>query len=136
MIRNINVKLLKSLANPLRPCWGDCGSKPITKKEIDVVLARGTEYLVSTTENTCNNNDDIKLNRELHIKKIAWFVKNGWKEPIWIDVGVPFMGCYVNHIVDDGNHRFSAAIFRGDKEIKAEMSGSIDYMKELGLIVK
>lgn len=69
-----------------------------------------------------------------HVKKIAFFVKHGWSDPIEIDVGVPEFGGYVSHIIYDGNHRLSAAIIRSDKTIRANLGGSISEMKKLRLI--
>lgn len=65
-----------------------------------------------------------------HARRIAWLMKNGWDAPIDIDVGIPSMG-YYPYILVDGHHRLCAAIITGETEIKAQVSGAIDYAFEL-----
>jgi len=69
--------------------------------------------------------------RNKHIERIAFLVVNGWEDPIEIDVGCPTFGCYVNHIVIDGNHRLAAAIFCNNKTIAANIGGQISHAEEL-----
>lgn len=71
------------------------------------------------------------ITRKHHIERIAWLVVNGWEDSIEIEVGVPHLGCYVDWIVTDGNHRLAAAIYRRDVNIKAEIGGDLDYAEEL-----
>jgi len=71
------------------------------------------------------------LTIEQHAARVAWFVVHGWTDAIDIDVGVPSLGCVVSWPVVDGNHRLSAAIYRGDEHISAEMSGQVSYAFEL-----
>lgn len=66
-----------------------------------------------------------------HADRIAYLVVNGWTEPIIIDVGVPSLGVYVANPILDGNHRFAAAIFRGDETILVEASGSVSVLETL-----
>jgi len=66
-----------------------------------------------------------------HVARIAYLVLNPDPTPIEIDVGVPSLGIKVWHIVTDGNHRFCAALFRGDSTICANISGSIEYAARL-----
>ena len=66
-----------------------------------------------------------------HAARVAWFVMHGWPDAIQIDVGVPALGCVVKWPVVDGNHRFAAAIYRGDPHIEAEVSGEVRYAREL-----
>jgi len=68
---------------------------------------------------------------EEHAARIAYFVVHGWPDPIGIDVGVPELGCTVAWPIQDGNHRFAAAIYRGDESILAEVDGSVGYAEEL-----
>jgi hypothetical protein len=69
--------------------------------------------------------------RRYHAARIAWFVENGWPDAISIDVGDPINGSDRDWLVDDGNHRLAAAIYRGDRLIQAEVSGDLDYAHEL-----
>ena len=66
-----------------------------------------------------------------HVARIAYLVLHGWTDPIEIDVGVPGLGCHVDWVVVDGNHRLAAAIFRGDESIMAVVDGDINYGSEL-----
>ena len=66
-----------------------------------------------------------------HEARIAWFVKHGWSDTIWLDVGAPDLGCHVDWIVEDGNHRLAAAIYRGDKTIGCTIGGDLCYADEL-----
>lgn len=65
-----------------------------------------------------------------HARRIAWFMKNGWDDPIGIDVGIPSMGFYP-YILEDGHHRLCAAIMTGESVIKAQVSGALDYAFKL-----
>lgn len=65
-----------------------------------------------------------------HVRRIAWFVVNGWDEPIEVDVGVPALGCHVGHIIIDGNHRVAAALFRRDPAIWANVSGDVAEIRK------
>jgi hypothetical protein len=62
-----------------------------------------------------------------HSERIAYLVRNGWNDPIELDIGVPGLGCYVDWPVMEGNHRLAAAIYRHDEYILAKVSGDIDY---------
>jgi hypothetical protein len=68
--------------------------------------------------------------RDKHIKRIAYLAVHGWDDAIEIDVGVPVLNYWNDHIVIDGNHRLAAAIFRGDETIGATIAGQLDYGHE------
>lgn len=72
----------------------------------------------------------IERDPEWHAQRVAYLVQYGWDDPIEIDVGIPSLG-YVPYPLIDGHHRTCAAIIRGDKEIKAEVAGAVDYAKQL-----
>lgn len=133
---NIDLKVLKKLANPFNGCWIEL-EKPITIKEVKNCIAENKAELVITPSWYDIAFKKVELTqeeiRENHIKKIAFFAVNGMKEPISIDVGIPSLGSYVDHIVDDGNHRLAGAIVSGAKTIKAKVSGSVDHAKSMGL---
>jgi hypothetical protein len=69
--------------------------------------------------------------RQHHIRRVAYLVINGWHDPIDIDVGVPSLGCCVGWPIQDGNHRFYAAIIREDPFILAIISGELDYAEKV-----
>lgn len=66
--------------------------------------------------------------RERHVERVAWFVVHGWEDPITIDVD---MARHDDWMIDDGNHRFAAAIYRGDETIEALVYGQVDYAERL-----
>lgn len=71
---------------------------------------------------------------QTHLRRVAWLVRNGWRDPIELDVGVPELGYCSIWCVVDGNHRHAAAIYRGDTSILATISGSLDFAeKQLGI---
>ncbi len=123
--------------NPFEQCWADLPT-PLTFEDVQQALQRkrltlGEPYdlpeaaVLSETEA-----------RTLHARKVAWFVRHGFQEPLELDVGVPEWHCYVTHFIQDGNHRFAAAVYRHrtmgeDPWLPLLVSGSVDYMKELGL---
>jgi hypothetical protein len=72
-----------------------------------------------------------KRGKRYHIQRIAYLIVNGWNDPIDLDVGVPCLGCYIRWVVVDGNHRFFAAIVRGDNVIRVMISGQTNYAAEL-----
>lgn len=62
--------------------------------------------------------------RDFHAGRIAYLVLNPASDPISVDVGIPSMGCFPSWGIDDGNHRLSAAIVRGDETILVNFSGA------------
>ena len=71
------------------------------------------------------------LTRTEHIERIAFLTVHKTLEPISLDVGVPALGYYVEHPLQDGHHRLAATLLRGDEYIVAEVSGQLDYAAEL-----
>ncbi len=65
-----------------------------------------------------------------HPARIAFFVINPSHDAIEIDVGVPSIGA-VDWIIQDGNHRLAAAIYRGDKHIACSVSGCVHLAMEM-----
>lgn len=126
----VPLDVLKKYCDPLG-CWHDI-DKPITKKEVLEALKIGNVELTDTSF-VFSKEIDLKKARENHIKKIAYFVENEPKEPLQLDVGLPDMGCYVDYILQDGNHRFAGSIIKQREFINCSISGSENYIKELGL---
>lgn len=61
--------------------------------------------------------------------RTAWFVVNGWHDPIEVDVGIPAFSCPAQ--MDDGRHRLAAAWYRDDEFILANCGGDCALIKEL-----
>jgi len=105
-------------------CWGLDG--PITQNDISVA-AKAHNLLPPESSGTKGGFLSSRLE---HIARIAWFVVHGWNDPIHIDVGVPSLGCYPAWPLEDGNHRFAAAIVRGDRVIPTDMSGAVSEIQK------
>lgn len=112
----ISVDKLKEKCNPLEnPPWENV--KPISKEEI---LSCNFVEKVEEYDPLCLEN------RESHIKRIAFYVRNGWEdEPITVL-------CHPNiYPIYDGNHRFAAAIIRNDEFIMANVEGNRQEINKL-----
>jgi hypothetical protein len=126
LVVSVPVKTILKICNPLEyVCWCDLDT-PITPEEV-------FEY--------SNNNPGLtqhiqseKFTRLDHIKKITYFLQNDALDPIEMDVGVPALGCYIEWMIMDGNHRFFAAILKNQTNVRVGISGCISYAKELGLL--
>lgn len=57
---------------------------------------------------------DIAEVRKYHAQRIAYFVVNGWSEPIVLQADGSTM--------KDGLHRLLAAVFNGEEEVEVEIS--------------
>ena len=66
-----------------------------------------------------------------HAGRIAYLVKSGWDDPIEVDVGVPILNYYTDWVIQDGNHRFAAALYRKSRYISASVAGQLDYARDL-----
>ena len=89
-----------------------------------------------TKEEVLNKLIDNKLPKKYPTRtknsaiKIAWYLKNGWKKPLSLDLGCPsFRDCPWPIDSDSDNHKFAAAIIRGDKTIKADVSGQVNWIE-------
>jgi hypothetical protein len=133
------VKKLYQLCQPLGS-WIEIHSDngEIRKKDIQVCIDENRQELIETplwTTLSKRNEEQqsVRLLRDNHIRKVAWFVVNGIRDPIDLDVGIPSLpGGWVNHILEDGHHRLAAAWVRGDKTIQAHVSGAVSHATELG----
>lgn len=124
----ILTNVLKSYNNPFKDCvWAI--RKPITKWEVLRELRAGRSLPPESPKS-----DNLLLNRMWHIRRVAWFVENGKNMELELDVGVPCLGYEADWMVTDGNHRFAAAIIRGDETIEADLAGDLDYAACLGLL--
>ena len=127
----VPVNTLKKYCNPFG-CWIDI-EKEITKKEVLDCLKKNEQALTKTENSYLVKKVDYELARANHIKKIAYFVMNEPSEGLLIDVGIPDLGCYVDYMIDDGNHRFAGSIIAKRKIILCKIIGSEDHIKHLGL---
>lgn len=117
MIVNIPVSRLRKICNP----FDDTPWESIVSLS-DVKSAISSGRLIEPCD-LANAND--------HSGRIAYFVAYGWCDPIEIDVGVPILNYYPEWIIQDGNHRFAAAMYLRKRYISATVSGQMDYAKRL-----
>ena len=92
--------------------------EPITRDEVQRAIDDGSH--AQATEPWTDIYD-----REYHVRRVAHFVVEGWEDPLDMDLGVPVLGFVPEHPLHDGNHRFAAAIFRGQASVGASVSGQI-----------
>lgn len=121
----IPVENLRLLCNPFEDSpWG----APISVQLIDYCL-RNNLILEVPVDTDTEEAEWGEVNA--HLARIAFLVKERWKDPIEIDVGVPSLGCHVEWPIIDGNHRFAAVLYLGETTIEAEVSGQVDYAERL-----
>lgn len=123
----VETKRLLALADVLKsPPWGlICPPETFLNKVAEFIKAGD---LLSEPVDGKNPNRADLIND--HARRCAYFATQPDYEPVHIDVGIPGI-CHPAWILDDGNHRLYGRAVAGDKHIKAEISGSVDYAKEL-----
>lgn len=138
-MHRVLTSVLKRHCNPFEGCWPELES-PLSFADVQHALDEGRAQLHAESLDTGwgEPTDEAIVQRNRHAEKVAWFVLNEFNQPIEIDVGAPALGCYVDWIVTDGNHRLAAAIFvletRGeDRPLPANIGGQLSHAKKLGL---
>lgn len=135
----VRTSVLAQYCNPFKGCWMEL-SKPLAYFEVEEVLADGLEQLHPPFASAYSLSRLPELQvRQMHAEKVAWFVRHGFQHPLQVDVGVPSLGCHVSYIVDDGNHRLAAAIYRQhalneDPWLPVALCGDTNHAKQLGLL--
>lgn len=106
------------------PCWLP---KPVAPRAVAEAIAQN-----QLEETPWAKLPGCKKDKSLlwHARRIAYLVVHHSPKPIDIDLGVPSMGCIVDHIVIDGNHRLAAAFYRGAEFIRASIAGEEGCIKE------
>lgn len=127
---------LRKMCNPFT-CWME-QSTSISHKDVRDCIKAGRAELCDTPTWSEIAFGMTKItpeeNRDRHIRKIAYFVLNPINDPINIEVGCQSLGCMPpSHLVDDGNHRFAAAIIKGETVVRAKISGGVEDAKQMGL---
>lgn len=124
--RLVSVSRLSELCNPFaNPPWEDIAGLTVegVLQAIKDGLGKTQAYSADTHANQWTVDD--------HIARIAHLATVGWEDPINVDVGVPFMNCWVDWPLLDGNHRMAAAMVRGDAHILASVAGCCQHMREV-----
>jgi hypothetical protein len=124
----VRVKDLQRVNDPFDTVvwWKDL-DEPLTTEEIETAVERG-DLQPPDSDRYCV---DQPCSRQKHIERIAWLVVNGWNQPLNMDVGVVGMALEPTWFVTDGNHRFAAAIVRGDDFVYAYIQGDMGRLQEL-----
>ena len=108
-----NLSVIEDLWSPFETgLW----CEPMDRKSVKWCLERGG--LLHPNEGA-----DVPFDNRYylaHAARIAWFVVNGFKGGIVVEVPVGRVTWYP---MRDGNHRLAAAIYRGDKTIPVEWLG-------------
>lgn len=126
---NFDVLCVHKLQKICNPFGSDIWGKNIKISYKDVRNALNENKTLSSPYSA--SLDTPKWTKRNHIERIAYLVLNFDHSPIEIDVGVPSLGCCPEWIVEDGNHRLAAAIFRGDDSILATCSGEVGLIDDL-----
>ena len=87
----------------------DLESRPFKSYEIEL----NDEW----NKNARSINEYCALQQQYHTRRIAFFVVNGWSDPILLNED----GCRI----EDGLHRFKAAIFKGTDSICVKINNSL-----------
>lgn len=138
-VTRVHTSHLARYCDPYKGCWIDLEA-PITIDEVSAGLGSAPRRPLKPYETwwlAPNTKAAMAKVRRDHIRRIAWFVNNGFQDPIDVDVGVPSLGYYNTHLIVDGNHRFAAALYRmrvlgEDPVLPVAVSGSVEYARELG----
>lgn len=129
MSTQIPIAALEAFQTPFDNDVWRCGV--VSKQMVQIAIEQGQSLdhgawaALKTPEGQCLATQDQ------HAARIAYLVQNGWDDAISIDIGIPSMGYQPEWPYLDGNHRICAAVMRGDTHIEAEVSGDVDYAKEL-----
>ena len=65
---------------------------------------------------------------EFEAARVRYLLEVGWNDPIEVCTDFVIAGCEI--IVEEGNHRFAAAIARGDKTIEAIAIGDMQIIRK------
>ena len=128
--RNWSVPKLAQRFNPfVNFVWYEIG-KPLTKVGVSTAIAEGRLLTEACSKGL---QEGRTWTRQMHIERVAWLVVNGWDDAIEVDVGIPNLGYVIEWWILDGNHRFAAAVYRGDTSILVSPSGQTDIFAEFEL---
>ena len=133
-IIELSVAKLRERCDPFAGCCWPGLDRPITVEDVyaairdDNLAPPGTDAFGEDAAGVWTVAS--RSSREGHVSRIAWFVVNGWDEPLGVDVGVPSMGCCPVWLMIDGNHRWAAAVYRGDRTIRANVDGAVSEIEK------
>lgn len=127
-IYEISVRsILRVFKNPMTThVWGE---RPFTARDVKKFIQENRlEARVwdgSPSDKNTMRHVEEPDKRDFHIARIAYMVVNPQNHPICLEIACPEIGMYDNHL-EDGNHRFAAALVRGDKKILVTFGGGVE----------
>jgi hypothetical protein len=122
---HIQVSKLKELCDPyVYHPWG----VKVSKSKVQKAVNCGNSLEIPISSPKANGR---KPTANDHAARIAYFIVNGFEDPISLDVGIPSMGYSMDWILTDGNHRLAPAIFSNLATVPVEFSGEVEFFKEL-----
>lgn len=113
--------------NPFEQAVWTENDSPVTREEVALAVEHG--QLNATPYHGAESSNSLKPTRAYHIQRIAFLVVHGWTDPIEMDLGCPSLGGYQSWPIQDGNHRFAAAIYLGYRSIRAGLSGEMKWIR-------
>jgi len=66
-----------------------------------------------------------------HVARIAHLMRQGWTDPLQLDVGIPELGDRPDQVVQDGFHRLAAAIVLDKPWVYVDIAGSATQARHL-----
>lgn len=122
--------LLDYIGDPFELMVWDC---PVFTREDVLAVSEGDE--VATPYN--DDIQDLVIGQDsYHIGRIAYLLRHGWDES-GADLRTPVLEFslsndpYRTHPLLDGNHRFAAAVLRGDAFFTVYVDGDLDEAEDL-----
>jgi hypothetical protein len=106
--------------------WSEI-DRPVTREEVGAAIQQGR--LDATPYHGSDASNKLRPTRTYHIQRIAFLVVHGWTDPVEMDLGCPSLGGYVSWPIQDGNHRFAAAIFQNHTQIRASLGGETRWIR-------
>lgn len=138
-VTRVKASTLARYCDPFEGCWVEL-DEPLRLPDVDAALELGPPLKLAPPFRFRSwDPPSQEVLRARHAQKIAWFVLNGFSKPLEIDVGVPSLGVYSSYLVQDGNHRLAASLYRlrrwnEDAWLPVCVGGSLSYAVELGLL--
>jgi hypothetical protein len=118
-ILEVSVAKLREMVDPLAtPPWGSQGSG------LTEAMVRDAMRFGDTIDRPVNNG--FGTNAETHAGRIGHLALHGWDDEITLELSSDD-----RWPVTDGNHRFYAAIIRGDETLLATAVGDLEKMQAL-----
>lgn len=109
---------------PLAPLFAH--SNPFERSPWDVPVTR------AAIQSRIDRQDwDAVPGSTRHLERVAYLAAHPCPKPISVSVGDTLDGPMPPELVGDGKHRYVAALFRGDADIAADVSGHPERIQRM-----